>query len=147
MFIASHVCPFSGIIEYKKRNDENEENNSTLTWDSSSPVAYKVFVGQLTRGEFNQYQLKLMVFRNNSMTEDETVRLACVDISRNIDDRYIIGTVSSLNDPPIHSFEARIYSSCALREIDNHIVYAREHLPPIDIYRDENEQDNPTNEG
>ena len=137
MYIVKHIYPFNGVFEYNKTNNENENNLTASNWDASNPITYEIDVAQFIGGEVAHYEVQLKVFSSDTMTEDEIVRLACVNIIRDTDNRYIMGTVACSNDPPspsfVHSFDVRIYRCTAFREVDNHVICACGHLPPVDI--------------
>ena len=144
MYIAHHVFPFYGMIGYRGQNEDNsitQQQNSSPSWDSSNQSLYEVAVTQFIGNEAAHYEVQLMVFSTTSMTEDEVVRMACVDIIRDSDNKYIVATLSSLDDPDSHSFDARMYRCLAIRLTDNYLVCTREQLPPVRVY-DDNVTDN-----
>ena len=131
------------MIGYRGTNSQNEENRNTQhqqhsspSWDSSNPILYEVDVTQYIDSEAAHYEVQLMIFSTTSMTEDEVVRMACVDIVRDTDNKYIVATMSSLGDPNSHIFDRRTYRCLAIRETDNYVVCTREQIPVIRVYGD-----------
>ena len=147
MYIASHVFPLDGMIGYRGSNTHNDENSqqqsSTPSWDSSIHTLYEVDVTQFIGEEAAHYEVQLMVFSSTSMTEDNIVRMACTDIIKDTDNKYIVATMSNLNDPPVHNFDRRIYRCFAIRETDNHVICACGHIPPISVHGDNTTQLDP----
>ena len=134
MFIAHHVYPYNGMLRYNNNNDENKHNIYNPTWNSSNQTSYEVDVTQFIGIETTHYEVRLTVFNCIPMTEDEIVKLACTNIIRDTDNKYIeVTAYSNSNKSPYHHFDKRIYRCCASREIDNHNICVCGHLPSISV--------------
>lgn len=134
MFIAHHINPFNGIVRYNTNNDENIENPLHPTWNLSNSISYKVDVTQFIKREATHYAVWLTVFSCIAMKEEEIVKLACNNIIRDTDKKYIeLAVYSSSNESPHHHFDKRLYKCCASREVNNHTVRVCEHLPAVSV--------------
>ena len=146
MYIANHVFPLDGTIGYRGSNNHNDEysgmqqQRSNPDWDSSNHTLYEVDVAQYIDGEEAHYEVQLMIFSSTSMTAEDIVRMACNDIIKDTDNKYKAETMSSLNDPPVHDFDRRLYGCLTMREMGNHtgnhFVCACGDMPPISVYGD-----------
>lgn len=154
MYIAQYIYPpddnyfrYRGVENQNNENSGNQRPSSPLSWDTSNHVWYKVNVTRYYGDAISEYLVQLMVFSSTSMTEEEIVRMACRDITRNVDGKFIDASVATIlahwQSRP-RRFGTRIYSCFAIRETDNRVISTVDELPPIHApYANNTIQDDP----